>query len=54
MLQSTEILQMSSSELLDYVKEISVENPVVDYEEKNDEQEKFDRLKKKTRLPGRL
>lgn len=47
MLQSTEILQMSSSELLDYVKEISVENPVVDYEEKTDEQEKFDRLRKK-------
>lgn len=34
MLQSTEILQMSSAELLDDIKEMSVENPVVDYEEK--------------------
>lgn len=47
MLQSAEILQMSSIELLDYVKEISVENPVVDYEETHDESEDFNLLKRK-------
>ncbi|MDD3570470.1 MAG: RNA polymerase factor sigma-54 [Lachnospiraceae bacterium] len=47
MLQSTEILQMSSTELLDYIKEMSVENPVVDYDEKNDESEKFDSIREK-------
>lgn len=47
MLQSTEILQMSSTELLDYVKEMSVENPVVDYEEKHEDSEKFDIVRQK-------
>ncbi len=47
MLQSTEILQMSSAELLDYVKEASVENPVMELEDKHDDNEKFDLLKRK-------
>lgn len=47
MLQSTEILQMSSAELAEYVKEAAVENPVMELEEKNDDSEKFDLLRKK-------
>ncbi len=49
MLQSTEILQMSSQELLDYIKELSVENPVVECIEKEKEvdAEKIDILKRK-------
>jgi RNA polymerase sigma-54 factor len=47
MLQSTEILQMSSEELLDYIKEMSVENPLVDYEEINHENEKFNLVEHK-------
>lgn len=31
MIQSTEILQMSAQELDTYLKELAVENPVVDY-----------------------
>ncbi len=34
MIQSTEILQMSAQELETYLKEVAVENPVVDIEEK--------------------
>lgn len=34
MIQSTEILQMSAQELEVYLKEVAVENPVVDIEEK--------------------
>lgn len=47
MLQSAEILQMSSQELVEYVKELSIENPVVEYEETLQEQNKFDLVKKK-------
>ncbi|MBR5468807.1 MAG: RNA polymerase factor sigma-54 [Firmicutes bacterium] len=47
MLQSTEILQMSSTELADYIKEAAVENPVMELEEKQDDSEKFDLLRKK-------
>ena len=36
MIQSTEILQMSAQELDTYLKELAVENPVVDIEEKFD------------------
>ena len=36
MIQSTEILQMSAQELDTYLKELAVENPVVDIEEKYD------------------
>ena len=47
MLQSAEILQMSSQELVNYIKELSIENPVVDYEETVQDTEKYDILKKK-------
>lgn len=47
MLQSTEILQMSSQELMNYIKELAVENPVVEYEDKTVEEEKFDLLKRR-------
>ena len=49
MLQSTEILQMSSQELLSYIKELAVENPVIEYEEKHAESEtgNFDLLKRR-------
>lgn len=33
MIQSMEILQMSSQELSEYIKEVSLENPVVDIED---------------------
>lgn len=33
MIQSMEILQMSSQELNEYIKEVALENPVVDIEE---------------------
>ncbi|MBE6008183.1 MAG: RNA polymerase factor sigma-54 [Lachnospiraceae bacterium] len=49
MVQSTEILQMSTQELLDYIKELAVENPVVECVEKEEEAEKerFDIIRKK-------
>lgn len=47
MLQSTEILQMGSQELLDYIKEISVDNPVVECEEKSVQPDEADILLKK-------
>ena len=34
MIQSMEILQMNSQELNEYIKEMAMENPVVDIEEK--------------------
>lgn len=37
MMLSAEILQMSSIELVDYIKELSVENPVLEYELKREE-----------------
>ena len=46
MIQSSEILQMSSLELIDYVNELSVENPVLDYEESFDE-DAFELVRKK-------
>ena len=49
MLQSTEILQMNSQELLNYIRELAVENPVIEYEEKQieGENEKFGLLKRR-------
>lgn len=47
MQQSAEILQMSSAELSEYIKELSIENPVVEYEEQEEQNKKFDILKKK-------
>lgn len=46
MIQSVEILQMSSQELVDYIKEMSMENPVVDLEEVHREDKDQERLKK--------
>ena len=46
MIQSAEILQMSSLELIDYVNELSVENPIFDYEE-NIEEDEFELIRKK-------
>lgn len=43
MIQSTEILQMSSQELETYLKEVAVENPVVDIEEKYEKSDKSER-----------
>ena len=47
MRQSAEILQMSSTDLIEYIKELSIDNPVVDYDEPRLEDSKFDLLKKK-------
>lgn len=52
MLQSAEILQMSSQELVEYIKELSIENPVVEYEEKTPEESRFDLVKKKLEWLG--
>lgn len=46
MIQSVEILQMSSQELVEYIKEMSMENPVVDLEEVHQEDKDQERLKK--------
>ena len=46
MIQSVEILQMSSQELVEYIKEMSMENPVVDLEEVHIEDKEQERLKK--------
>lgn len=46
MIQSVEILQMSSQELVEYIKEMSMENPVVDLEEVHGEDKAQERLKK--------
>lgn len=43
MIQSTEILQMSAQELDTYLKELAVENPVVDIEEKFDKSRESER-----------
>lgn len=47
MIQSTEILQMSSQELETYLKETAVDNPVVDIEEQYDNTDRRDDLQKK-------
>lgn len=47
MVLSAKILQMSSLELNDYLKELSESNPIIDYSEKEVEQNKFDTLRKK-------
>ncbi|MDD3221737.1 MAG: RNA polymerase sigma-54 factor [Clostridia bacterium] len=47
MIQSMEILQMSSQELNDYIKEIALENPVVDVEESYETPDKAGDLMKK-------
>lgn len=47
MIQSTEILQMSSQELELYIKELAIENPVVDLDEVMEESNKKDDLQRK-------
>ena len=47
MVLSAKILQMSSLELNDYLKELSESNPIIEYTEKETEQDKFDTLRKK-------
>ena len=52
MIQSVEILQMSSMELADYIKEQSMENPVMDLDEHMTENKQDERLKKLEWLTG--
>ena len=52
MIQSVKILQMSAGELTDYVKELSMENPVVELEEVHGEDPDSERLKKLEWLSG--
>lgn len=47
MVLSAKILQMSSLELNDYLKDLSEGNPIIEYTEKEAEQNKFDTLRKK-------
>ena len=47
MIQSMEILQMNSQELNEYIKEMAMENPVVDIEEKYETPDKAGDLMKK-------
>ena len=47
MIQSMEILQMSSQELNEYIKEVALENPVVDIEEAYEAPDKAADLVKK-------
>lgn len=52
MIQSVEILQMSSVELADYIKEQSMGNPVMDLDEHMPENKQEERLKKLEWLTG--
>lgn len=52
MLQSVEILQMNAQELTDFIKELSLENPVVDMEEAVFEDKTEERIKKLEWLAG--
>lgn len=47
MVLSAKILQMSSIELNEYLKELSETNPLVEYKERNSSEKKFDTLSKK-------
>ena len=46
MIQSVSILQMSTQELADYIKEVTLENPVLDFDERIPEDKDQERLKK--------
>ena len=46
MIQSVSILQMSTQELADHIKEITLENPVLDFDERVPEDKEQERLKK--------
>lgn len=52
MIQSTEILQMGSVELENYIKELAVENPVVDLEDSKEIPDPKDELMKKLEWLG--
>lgn len=47
MMQSMEILQMGSQELLEYIEEAVQENPVLEPEERRDPQDEFSQLRRK-------
>ena len=47
MILSANILQMSSGELENYIKELAVENPVVDLEDNRGEQKNDDDIRRK-------
>ena len=47
MQQSMEILQMSTQELMDYVKQLAVDNPVVELEDQSYENDRYEILRKK-------
>ena len=47
MMQSMEILQMGSQELLEYIEEAVQENPVLEPEETYDKQDEFSVLRRK-------
>lgn len=49
MMLSAEILQMSSQELIEYIKELSIENPVIelDFNEHDENNDKFQMMKRK-------
>ncbi len=47
MQQSMEILQMSTQELMDYVKQLAVDNPVVELEDQPYENDRYEVLRKK-------
>ena len=46
MIQSASVLQMSTQELADYIKEVTLENPVLDFDERIPEDKEQERLKK--------
>ena len=46
MIQSVEILQMSAQELSDYIREQTLENPLIDAEEQYPQNKDEERLKK--------
>ena len=52
MMLSAEILQMSSQELIEYIKELSIENPVIelDFNEHDENNDKFQMMKRKLGL----
>lgn len=52
MIQSTEILQMGSTELENYIKDLAVENPVVDLEDMKEIPDSNDELMKKLEWLG--
>ena len=52
MLQSVEILQMNAQELTEYIRELSLENPVLDIEEAAAEDKAKERVRKLEWLAG--